>query len=95
MKSNHTSSRTSAKVWERVIQFKEPLHPAAARALLKIEFSDQDHARMAELATKAGAGSLTPPEQDELDNYERLGCVLDILHSRARQALKKKPQRAS
>jgi hypothetical protein len=50
---------------------------------------------MAELAAKARAGSLSPTEQEELDVFERVGCVLDILHSRARQALSKKSQRAS
>jgi hypothetical protein len=78
-----------------VIQFAGKLSPAAARALLQFGFSERDHARMAELSTKARAGTLTPSEQEELDTFERLGCVLDILHSQARQALKKKPQRAS
>ncbi len=78
-----------------MIQFKEELSPAAARALLKVGFSDGDHARMEKLSTKAGSGTLTPTEQDELDTFERLGCVLDILHSKARQVLKKKPKRAS
>jgi hypothetical protein len=78
-----------------MIEFKHALSPTAARAFLKVEFSDRDHARMETLSTKAGTGTLTPSEQDELDTFERLGCVLDILHSKARQALKKKPQRAS
>ncbi len=95
MKTKPSPSDNGAGIWQRVIQFKGDLSPAAARALLKIEFSDHDHARMAELSTKAGAGTLTPAEQDDLDTFERLGCVLDILHSKARQALKKKPQRAS
>ena len=78
-----------------MIQFKEELSPAAARALLKVEFSDGDHARMEKLSTKAGTGTLTPSEQDELDTFERLGCVLDILQSKARQLLKKKPRQSS
>jgi hypothetical protein len=80
---------------ERVIQFQGQLSPVAARALLRFGFSEDDHARMAELAAKARAGSLSPTEQEELDVFERVGCVLDILHSRARQALSKKSQRAS
>ena len=78
-----------------MIQFEGEVSPAAARGLLKFGFSEQDHVRMAELATKAGAGTLSRSEQDELDTFERLGCILDILHSKARQALKKKPKRAS
>jgi hypothetical protein len=89
------SSNNSAAIWQRVIQFEGELSPAAARALLKFRFSEHDHARMEQLSTKARTGTLTPAEQDELDTFERLGCVLDILHSRARRALEKKPKRAS
>ncbi len=77
------------------IQFDGALPPAAARALLQFGFSEGDHARMEELSAKARAGTLTSSEQDELDTFERLGCVLDILHARARQTLKKTPKRAS
>jgi len=42
------------------------------------------------LASKARAGALTPQEQVDLDNYERLGCLLDIIHSKARMALKRR-----
>jgi len=42
------------------------------------------------LLAKAKHGSLTPEEEAESDTYERLGCFLDILHSRARRALKKR-----
>lgn len=80
---------------EPLIQFQGQLSPVAARALLRFGFSEEDHIRMADLATKARAGSLSTAEQEELDIFERVGCVLDILHSRARQALKKRSQRAS
>jgi hypothetical protein len=79
----------------RHIQFQGELSPAAARALLKFGFTNADHARMEELSAKARAAVLTPSEQTELDAFERIGCVLDIIHSSARQALKKKSQRAS
>ena len=76
------------------VEFQGPLSVTAARALLKVRFSERDQALMAELSRKARAGSLTAQEQTKLDAFERLGCVLDILHSKARQALKK-PKRAS
>ncbi len=40
------------------------------------------------LADKAKAGTLTPSEQEEIDNYERVGHYLAILQSKARVALK-------
>ena len=72
-------------------QFQGKLTPAAARSLLKFGFSESDQAAMEELSTKAGAGALTPPEQTELDAYERLDCVLGVIHSRARQRSIKSP----
>jgi hypothetical protein len=73
-----------------VIQFEGNLSPGAARSLLKFSFSPRDHERMAELSAKARAGKLTSQEQVEIDTFERLGCVLDILHSQARRTLKKR-----
>jgi hypothetical protein len=81
---------TDAAIWERVIQFEGELSPTAARALLKVRFSPGDVGRMRELSAKARAGSLTPEEERAIDTYERLGCVLDILHSKARRALRKR-----
>jgi hypothetical protein len=84
-----------AEIWQRVVEFQGEVPPSAARALLKIEFSERDHALMDELSAKARAGALTGQEQTVLDTFERLGCLLDIVHAKARQALKKKPKKAS
>jgi hypothetical protein len=62
----------------------------AARALLELEFSPADRQRMRELAAKARAGTLSDAEERETDTYERLGCLLDILHSKARRVLKRR-----
>jgi hypothetical protein len=76
-----------AAIWERAIQFEGELSPTAARALLRVRFSASDLERMRELSAKARTGSLTPQEQQAAETYERLGCLLDILHSKARRAL--------
>jgi hypothetical protein len=89
------TDENSAAIWRRVIQFEGELSPSAARSLLNLHFSERDHALMHELSAKARAGTLTAQEQTELDTFERLGCLLDIVHSSARRALKKKPKRAS
>jgi hypothetical protein len=81
-------------LWRRVIDFERPLSPAAARALLQIRFSAREHDRMGALLEKARAGTLTAGEAEDLDAHERLGCLLGILHSKARQALKKHADRA-
>jgi hypothetical protein len=64
------------------------LPPAAARAVLAFDFPQADKVRMQELSAKAREGSLTPAEQDEINNYERVGHVLSLMKSKARQSLK-------
>ena len=92
MKTNGFISNPSAAIWQRVIDFDGDLSPTAARALLRVRFSERDHAFLDELSVKARTGSLIADEQTQLDTFERLGCLLDILHSQARRALKKKAQ---
>ena len=65
------------------------LSSAAARELLEIQFYKHELERMHELGEKAQEGALTPKEQAELNGYEIVGHFLAILHSRARQALKR------
>jgi hypothetical protein len=64
--------------------------PEFARYLLGLEFSDEDKARMHELAVKNQAGKIAPQELRELDAYLKAGDLLAILQSKARMALKKK-----
>lgn len=81
---------TDASIWERVIRFEADPSPTAARALLKLQFSESDRVRMHELSAKAQAGTLTPEESRLIDTYERLGCLLDIIHSKSRCVLKRR-----
>lgn len=79
-----------AAIWGRVLDFHSPPSPEAARALLKLQFPEGDVERMQKLAAKARAGKLSPTEESEAEAYERLGCLLDILHSQARRVLKRR-----
>jgi len=88
MSTKSLTTDAGAAIWERALRFAEELSPTAARALRKLQFSQEDRRRMRELAAKARAGSLTADEQRDTDTYEHLGCLLDILHSKARRALK-------
>lgn len=60
----------------------------AARSILRIQFTDEDKARMHELAQKAQDGRLTKIEQREIHLYARAGRLLDLMHSKARLSLK-------
>ena len=42
---------------------------------------------MRQLSAKAREGTLTPDEQAALNNDERVGHLLNILHSKARRSL--------
>jgi hypothetical protein len=77
-------------VWQRVVHLRDQLSPTAARALLKVGFDERDAKQLAELAAKARAGQLTKDEEREADAYERLGCLLDVIHSQARRVLKRR-----
>jgi hypothetical protein len=76
--------------WDRAIQLNDPT-PTAARALLRLQFAAADVERMRALSAKAREETLTKSENAEMDNFERLSCVLDILHSKARRVLKRRP----
>jgi hypothetical protein len=66
------------------------LSAAAARAWLKLDFSEEDRQRMHALVQKSREGRLTPEDEEALDNYRRAGRVLDLMHSKARLSLKKR-----
>src|SRR5437016_1011856 len=82
-------STSEAAILSRVVEPSKPtLTPAAARAILTFDFSQADKDRMRQLAAKAREGTLTPDEQAEVNNYERVGHLLNLLQSKARRSLK-------
>lgn len=93
MVTNIKNDDVAAAIWDRVIRFTQKPSATAARELLKLQFPEHDRQRMRELAAKARAGALTATEERETDAYERLGCLLDVIHSHARSTLK--PQRSA
>jgi len=67
-----------------------------ARFFLELSFSQADEERIHELSEKNPEATLTDAERDELLGYAKAGCLLGILHSRARRTLKKsKPRHSS
>jgi hypothetical protein len=89
MKTSQLPPTTEAAIWARVIHRNGELTPKVARAILQLEFSAEDQELMHELAQKAQAGTLTPDEQFEIDNFERVGNMLAILKSQSRRLLKR------
>ena len=64
------------------------LSPETARKLLGLGFTRSQQEHLADLSRKAREGSLTPAERSDLDELIRVGDLLAILQSRARQALR-------
>ena len=88
---SQSQAASDVAILARILEPERPtLNLHAARALLALDFAPADKARMRELSAKARAGTLTDEEELEIDTYERLGCLLDILHAKARRALKKR-----
>ena len=71
------------------------MSPDTARFLLKLKFDMSQQRRVAILSKKAQAGALAPDEQADLDDFIRVGDLLAILQSRARQALQRAEPGAS
>lgn len=89
-------STSETAIFERIVLPREAgISQEAARFLLALGFSREDTERMHELAEKARQGSLTPDEQEAIDNYERVGHYLAILQSKARLALRDSTDRDS
>jgi hypothetical protein len=90
MRLTETPGATEGAIWSRLLQpGPRALSLEAARSLLRLEFAQEDKDRMRELAAKARDGSLTEAEQEEITNYERVGNLLALMKSKARQRLKK------
>src|SRR5260370_26642677 len=83
------TEKTESAIWNRLLQpVGRTLSVAAARALLQLEFSQEDKARARELAAKARDGSLTAAENEETREYERAADLLALMKSKARLRLK-------
>lgn len=89
MKTARLAPKTEAEVWLRILHPDEELSPLVARAILGLSFPKDDISRMHELSAKARAGTLTPAEDAEMDNFERVGSILSALKSKARQVLRR------
>lgn len=68
------------------------LSTEAARAMLNFRLSQDDAGRVNDLAAKSRAGMLTAEERAELDDYERVTALLEIMQSKARLSLKQAGQ---
>jgi hypothetical protein len=91
-----TSPRnTSGDIWARVVRpDRGTLSPEAAGTILSLDFQANDRRRVDQLSAKAGAGTLSPNERAEPEEYIRVNNELMILPSKARLSLKESDRKA-
>ena len=82
------AARSEAAIWERIIHPSGAMSRDEAKRIVELEFSAEERQRMHELAERNRAGTLAPGDDEELDNFCRVGNTLSLLKSRARQVLK-------
>ena len=83
------ANTSEAAILGRIVRPERPtLSREAAKEILGLDFDQSDKDRMRQLSAKAREGALTPEEQAEIDNYERVGHFLNILQSKARRSLR-------
>jgi hypothetical protein len=84
---------TATAIWAHIIDTdRTSLSPEVARYILKLDFRKSDHRQMDRLSRKASKGTLTEAERAELEEYVRVGHQLAMMHSKARQSLKRHGQ---
>lgn len=89
MATVRASSKSEMAILRRVVDPAQPYFSCeAARDILRLEFSKSDRRRMNQLAEKNRQGKLTAGEEEELDNFIRVGQTLGILRSKARRTLR-------
>jgi len=64
------------------------LSKGAAEAVLQIQLTESDQARMTDLAARSNSGALTPEEGEEYDRYIEVADLLSVWKSHARRSLK-------
>ncbi len=81
---------TGASILERMIEPQRGgFSNQHALSVLSLDFSSDEQARYAELAQKAQDGTLSEPEEAELNEFVAANSLLTIPQSKARISLKK------
>ncbi len=62
--------------------------PEVARFFLDLELSDVDRHALDALAEKSRLATLTPAEQADLDEYRRVGRLVELMKVKAKVAIK-------
>ena len=79
-----------AEILARTIRVNDAdLSSDAAHSLLALQLPDDDRDRVNQLVAKAREGSLSEEEHAELEDYQRVASLLELLQSKARLSPKR------
>ncbi len=79
-----------AEILARTIRVDDAgLSSDAAHSLLALQLPDDDRDRVNQLTAKAREGSLSDEERAELEDYQRVASLLELLQPKARLSLKR------
>lgn len=87
MEATQYTSCESAILTRVIAPSERTLSESAARAILELEFPESDIARMNDLAAKNSQEMATPAEVAELEDYSRVGGLVNLLRAKARRSL--------
>ena len=94
--STDDPNQTEVAILARILGNQNGKLPATmARYILRLGFSDQDKARMHDLAVRNQQNALAPGEKEEMLAYSKAGSLLGILKSKARRTLNIKTNKRS
>jgi hypothetical protein len=65
------------------------LTPAMARSVLKLRFDSETTKLIRQLLRKNNRGKISAEERIALEEYVKVGKLLDLLHAKARLALRR------
>ncbi len=82
------SGPSEVDIFRRLVDPEKPFFSEeAARGILRLNFGAADQERMNELAARNREGRISRAEEQELENYVKVGQILGILQSKARRSL--------
>jgi len=85
------ATKTDEHILERILQpVSSSLNDEAARKLIGIRADARTRARVARLARKCNAGTLSSDERDEYEMYVMAGELIAILQANARLRLQRR-----
>ncbi|MBY0522291.1 MAG: hypothetical protein K2R98_02785 [Gemmataceae bacterium] len=90
MAAKRSTKEPPSSVISRIVRpLDGTLSPEAAHSILELKFDECNLQRMRELLLKNQDGVLTTAEQQEMEDYRKVGHLFDMLHAKARQSLRR------